>query len=213
MDKHQWHSPDSQAASDYVEGRLQDRRLFEEHLDECTRCRLDVEALQRMRGQTRTWDEEEPYHKTRTYKPLFSGLALALPVLLILLGLSLTPKRPTPPSAKTQWTTGQAPQTLTIDGQSLQLGPHSRLQQISPKRLRLANGQLRVPPKLSNLEVETDQIQLKSLGADLEVFHAKGLTRVHLYSGKAKLRQKSDGRNLLLDSRQKDWPQAPKAAR
>lgn len=206
MDKHQWHSPDSQAASDYVEGQLKDRRLFEEHLDECTRCRLDVEALQRMRGQTRTWEEEEPYHKPRSYKPLFSSLALALPVLLVLMGLSLAPRRPTPPTASSQWETGK--QKLSIDAPFIQLGPYSRLQQMSPGRLRLANGHVRVTKRI--VELETDQIEIKSSGADYEVFHSKGLSRVHLDSGKVQIRQKVDGQFLWLDAKHRDWP--PKAA-
>lgn len=214
MDKHQWHSPDSQAASDYVEGRLKDRRLFEEHLDECTRCRLDVEALQRMRGQTRTWAEEEPYQRPRTYKPLFSGLAVSLPILLVLFGLYLTPKRPrvsTPPQARpvqvsSQWETGASGLTLTIEGQTVRMGPHSRLEKLGRGRLRLTSGQVRVREKNRRLVLETDQLEIQPVGTDFEVFHAKGLSRVHLFSGKVRLRQRSDGQIFVLDSKQREWP-------
>lgn len=214
VDKHQWHSPDSQAASDYVEGRLRDRRLFEEHLDECSRCRLDVEALQRMRGQTRTWEEEEPYHKPRTYKPLFSGLALALPILLVLGGLYLTPRRPparprTRPAAtqvNLHWETGSHAQLLTINGHAVRLGPHSQLERVGRARLRLASGQVRIQKKKGKLDLETEQIEVQPIGTDFEVFHAKGLSRVRLYSGKVKVRQRSDGQTFILDSSQRDWP-------
>lgn len=205
MDKYQWHSPDSQAAADYVEGRLKDRRLFEEHLDECTRCRLDVEALQRMRGQTRTWEEEEPYQRPRTYKPLFSGLALALPVAIVLIGLYLTPRRPqVAPSvdAGARWQTGAKARSLTILGQSVLLGPHSRLEQVAPARLRLASGQVRV----RSLEVETDQVEIQAVGADFQVFHAKGRTRVHLFAGSLRVRKRNGGQVVILHSKQPDWP-------
>ncbi|MBX3170405.1 MAG: FecR domain-containing protein [Candidatus Eremiobacteraeota bacterium] len=214
MDKHQWHSPESQAASDYVEGHLKDRRLFEEHLDECTRCRLDVEALQRMRGQKRTWAEEEPYQRPRTYKPLFSGLALALPILLVLLGLYLAPRRPpVPPPARArpvkvspQWETGASTRILTIDGQTVRLGPHSRLERVGPGRLRLTSGQVRVQEKKRRLDLETEQVEIQPTGTDFEVFHAKGLTRVHLFSGSLRVRQRSDGQVFVLDAKQREWP-------
>jgi len=217
VDKHQWHSPDSQAATDYVEGRLKDRRLFEEHLDECSRCRLDVEALQRMRGQTRTWAEEEPYQQPqRTYKPLFSTLALSLPILLVLGGLYLTPKRPPvhpkpqAPAKKVQqkWQTGQQSQVFTIDGQTVQLGPHSQLERVNHARLRLANGQVRIQEKQARLDLETEQIEIQPIGTDFEVFHSKGLSRVHLYSGKVRVRQRSDGLTFTLDPGQREWPYA-----
>ncbi len=215
MDKHQWHSPDSQAATDYVEGRLKNRRLFEEHLDECSRCRLDVEALQRMRGQTRTWAEEEPYQQPqRTYKPLFSGLALSLPILLVLGGLYLTPKqapvqttRPRPP-AKNTWETGNQGQLITFNGQTVRLGPHSQLERVSHNRLRLASGQVRIQEKKGRLDLETEQIEIQPTGTDFEVFHSKGLSRVHLYSGTVRVRQRSDGLTFPLDSSQRDWPYA-----
>jgi ferric-dicitrate binding protein FerR (iron transport regulator) len=214
VDKHQWHSPDSQAATDYVEGRLKDRRLFEEHLDECSRCRLDVEALQRMRGQMRTWAEEEPYHQPRTYKPLFSGLALALPILLVLCGLYLTPRRlPVHSKARTpsrhtqtQWQAGSQAQLLTINGQKVHLGPYSQLERISKNRLRLTGGQVRIQEKQARLDLETDQVEIHPVGTDFEVFHSKGLSRIHLYSGSVHVRQRSDGQTFTLDADQRDWP-------
>ena len=211
MDKHQWHSPDSQAATDYVEGRLKNRRLFEEHLDECSRCRLDVEALQRMRGQKRTWAEEEPYQRPRTYKPLFSGLALSVPILLVLAGLYLTPARPparkpAPKRANAHWETGSSGRTITIKGQSIQLGPHSKLERLDQTRLRLSNGQVRIQEKTSQLDLETDQIEVHPTGTDFEVIHINGLSRVHLYSGSVKVRQRNDGQTFILNDKQREWP-------
>lgn len=215
MDRHQWHSPDSQAAADYVEGTLKDRRLFEEHLDECTRCRLDVEALQRMQGRKRTWAEEEPYHRPRAYRPLFSRVALALPVLLILAGLALPRKQhpSTSSPAKFQWTTENSPLTLSLEGQKIVLGPHSQLVRENEKRLHLTDGQARIKDRGKTIEIETDQIEVFPLGCDFEVLHSHGLSRVHLYSGKLKIRQRHSGQVDTLDAKQPDWPHISKAAR
>lgn len=214
VDRHQWHSPDSQAAADYVEGTLENRRLFEEHLDECTRCRLDVEALQRMQGRKRTWAEEEPYHRPRAYRPLFSGLALALPILLILAGLTLPrnqrPKTPGP--AEFHWTTGNLPQTFSLEKQKVVLGPHSQLERKSEKRLHLTEGRARINGRDKTIELATEQIEVFPLGSDFEVFHTHGLSRVHLYSGKLKVRQRRTGQVDILDAQQPDWPHIPKGA-
>lgn len=215
MDKHQWHGPESQAASDYVEGRLKDRLLFEEHLEECSRCRLDVEALRRMQGRTRTWDEEEPYHQKRTYRPLFSSLLISIPILLVLGGLLLTPPRrpgraPKPATGparrQSRWETDSTPQTLKIAGQTVQLGPHTQLEQVKESTLHLIVGQMRIQEKGRKLAVQTDQIDIQPIGTDFEVYHLNGLSRVHLNSGSLKVRQHSDGKIFLLTRQQPEWP-------
>lgn len=164
-----------------------------------------------MRGRTRTWAEEEPYQRPRIYKPLFSGLALALPILLVFIGLYLTPRRrpvvPQPRSkALTRWETGASARTLTIDGQSLRLGPRSRLERVGAAGLRLTFGQVRVQHKNRNLRLETEQVEIQPVGTEFEIHHSKGLTRVHLFTGSLRLRQRSDGQVFTLNSKQPEWP-------
>lgn len=216
VDKHQWHGPESQAASDYVEGRLKDSLLFEEHLEDCTRCRLDVEALRRMQGRTRTWDEEAPYQKKRLYRPLFSGLALSLPILLVLGGLFLMPQskrtkgpqaRPTSrPLSQSRWETASKPQTFQLAGETLKLGPHTQVERVHNTTLHLITGQMRLQEKHNKFTVATDQVVIKPIGTDFEVFHARGLSRVHLNSGQVNVHQLSDGRIFTLTKDQPEWP-------
>jgi hypothetical protein len=216
MDRHQWHGPESQAASDFVEGRLKDHLGFEEHLENCTRCRLDVEALRRMGGRTRTWEEEEPYQKKRTYRPLFSGLALSLPILLVLGGLFLVPQRQQPEPARSRplsqahgqshWETTGSPQTIRMRGQCLILGPHSQLDLVKDSSLHLIAGQLRLQQNGGKFSITTEQVVIQSIKTDFEVFHLKGLSRVHLNSGQATVCQLSDGRRFRLTLQQPEWP-------
>lgn len=199
-----------------MEGRLKDRLLFEEHLEECSRCRLDVDALRRMQGRTRTWDEEEPYHQKRTYRPLFSGLAISIPILLVLGGLLLAPPRrnrtapadsgSSPAQSTSHWETGSRPRTIQIAGQTVQMGPQTQLERVKTSSLRLLAGQLRIQEKGGKLTVETDQIQVQPIGTDFEVYHLNGLSRVHLNAGSLRVRQISDGKVFVLTRQQPEWP-------
>ena len=165
-----------------------------------------------MQGRTRTWDEEQPYHQKRTYRPLFSGLALSLPILLVLGGLYLSPRpqpgptRPAGPAPAHSWETGAVAKTFSIGGQLAVLGPHTRLERTSGNALHLIAGQLRLREQQPKFRVDTEQIEVHPLASEFEVYHQNGLSRVHLISGKVKVRQRRDGRIFLLTRQQAEWP-------
>ncbi len=92
------------------------------------------------------------------------------------------------------------------------LGPHSQLVRENEKRLHLTDGQARLKDRGKSIEIQTDQIEVFPLGCDFEVFHIHGLSRVHLYSGKLKVRQRHSGQVDILDSKQPDWPHISKVA-
>ena len=57
-----WHSEDDVTVLLYLEDALSaaERRRFEDHMEDCRECRLELEAARRLQGLTRSWQEEEP---------------------------------------------------------------------------------------------------------------------------------------------------------
>lgn len=166
-----WHDPEDTTCWAYLDKSLApDERVdYEKHLQDCSQCRLELEAARRMNGLTQVWEEEDPpaelaqgirqsLARPRRANPL-PGLAAAAALVLSSLLLwrwlrppeiPTQPERPAPIAMQSPGSSGETPGVRTLQT------AHQWAAQATPKIFSLA-GAVVTLGEHSRLELIRDQ--------------------------------------------------------
>lgn len=130
-----WHDPEDTTCWAYLEKSLSPGELveYEKHLEDCSHCRLELEAARRMNGLTQVWQEEDPPAElAQSIRQSLAGPRRAIPLAglaaaaaLILSSLLLwrwlrpperpaEPERPAPIALQSPGLSGETPGVRTL---------------------------------------------------------------------------------------------------